>query len=164
MSNDAVAYVWRYSPFKGNTFNVHHAIADTVNDMHGQKFWLSQEGLAKKTRSSVRTVADALAALETGGWLQRVSGGQQAGLAVQYRFVFKRHVAVVYESRSTVDKGSAKLADPPAKPADGSAKTADRTQEELKPVTSGDSLKLVVRPGLTPAQQIRANMRGEQAS
>jgi hypothetical protein len=165
MSADATAYVWRFSPFKGATFGVHLAIADSVNDQHEYRCWMTQESLAAKARTSVRTVYDALAALESGGFLKRLGGGQLRGSAIQFRFVFKRHLEAVYKPGRAVDNGSADTSDPPAASSDRSAKTSDVSpQQNPQPDSSGDSLKVVRGQSAEKLKQMRSDFNAGKRS
>ena len=51
MSAEATGWVWRHSPWKGEhaKFLLHLAVADVVNDAHGNEFWMSQANLAEKS-------------------------------------------------------------------------------------------------------------------
>lgn len=97
MSAEAVGWVYRHSPFDGATFQVHHAVADSVNDQHGNEFWLTKAELARKARTSPRTASSALAALTAAGCVELVeeSGGRNPS---RYRFLFP-DADVVYDTR-----------------------------------------------------------------
>lgn len=111
MSTDATGWVLRHSPHKGATLLVHLAVADSVNDLHDNEFWMGQERLALKTRLSRGTVSGALTELVAGGYLERLSpdpvetarwdgaGRAGDGRPVRYRFVFVQGAPVVYEAR-----------------------------------------------------------------
>lgn len=101
MSGDAVGFVWRHCPFEGATFLVHLAIADVVNDMHRNQFWMLETELAAKTRLSRRSVTTALSQLSESGWLIRLSGAVAQGRPARYAFVFK-DAPIVYETRAMV--------------------------------------------------------------
>ena len=69
MSGKAVGYVYEKSPYTGATLAVHLAIADVVNDLHGNRFWMSTDKVAAKTRTSRRTVQTAIDTLVNDGFL-----------------------------------------------------------------------------------------------
>ena len=96
MSAEATGFVFRHSPYKGAGFAVHLAIADSVNDQHGNQFWMSLGKLADKARLARPTVSACVQQMITDGWLVEVS--RSAGSTVCYRFVFIPS-DVVYESR-----------------------------------------------------------------
>lgn len=97
MSADATGWVFRHSPFRGAAFTVHLAVADSCNDQHGNEFWMRQTVLAKKARTSRKTVGEALAAMVERGFLELVEEGN--GGANRYLFLFPE-CAVVHESRT----------------------------------------------------------------
>lgn len=84
MSLRAVGQVWGTSPYRGSTFVVHLAIADSVTDQHDWEFWASQRFLATKARVDERQVRRALAVLEADGWITRL--GRSPRRTVRYRF------------------------------------------------------------------------------
>ena len=96
MSAEAMGYVFRHSPYKGATFAVHLAIADSVNDQNGNKFWMSLGKLADKARLARPTVSECVRQMIDDGWLVEVS--RSSGSTVCYRFMFIPS-EVVYESR-----------------------------------------------------------------
>lgn len=96
MSADATGYVFRHSPFNGATLLVHLAIADSVNDQHGNQFFMSVGNLVKKTRATRKTVQTALRTLENRGFLTRLSEGK--GEVYCYQFEFYPQ-PVVFETR-----------------------------------------------------------------
>jgi hypothetical protein len=96
MSAEAMGYVFRHSPYKGAAFMVHLAIADSVNDQNGNKFWMSLGKLAAKCRSTRQTTSSIMDQLCADGWLMELK--REPGRTVLYQFVFV-DAAVVYESR-----------------------------------------------------------------
>jgi hypothetical protein len=143
MSADATAHVWRFSPYKGSTFIVHLAIADSVNDQNGYRLWMSRDSLGDKARVSARSLHDALAALEQDGFLTRVGA---KGRHVQYRFLFRRHVPAVWQphrSPQAVDNYSADPATDHATTAVNHADSARRTKEEPELLAVNHNLKVV---------------------
>ena len=84
----------------GVPFAVHLAIADTVNDMHGNEVWLAQETLAVKARCNRRTVRTALAALINAGYLAELDGvpiGGGGRPVRRFRFVMPDGAGTIYE-------------------------------------------------------------------
>lgn len=101
MSADATGWVFRHSPFNGITFAVHLAMADSVNDLHANEFWMSQERLATKARTTRKTARAALEALIAEKFLAELPGKStdHGGSPVRrFRFLFPDH-PVVYETR-----------------------------------------------------------------
>ncbi len=86
MSAEATGWTFRHSPFKGATFTIHLAIADSVNDQNENEFWMSQARLAQKARASHATVERAVAALREGGFLTLLEDNAKAGKPCRYRF------------------------------------------------------------------------------
>jgi hypothetical protein len=99
MSADAVGWVYRHSPYTGVTFQVHQAVADSVNDQHGNEFWLAKPKLSVKARTSVASAKRAMEMLTADGFLELLeeSGGRAGS---RYLFLFP-DVPVVYDSRAT---------------------------------------------------------------
>lgn len=97
MSNEASGYVWRYSPYRGATFDVHLAMGDSVNDQYHNEFWMTKPKLAHKARVSLASAKAALSTLITDGFVEILeeSGGRWPS---RYRFLFPE-VPVVFESR-----------------------------------------------------------------
>lgn len=61
VSAEATGWTWRHSPFKTPArFLIHLAIADVVNDGHGNEFWMSNIALAGKTGTARETVTRVL--------------------------------------------------------------------------------------------------------
>ena len=100
MSADAVGYVYRHSPYSGATFAIHLGIADTVNDTHGNRFYMATDNLAKKTRMSRRTAQRALDQLEQDLFIVKIVEANQHSPAT-YQFLFPENV-VIFETRPGV--------------------------------------------------------------
>lgn len=96
MSADAAAWTYRHSPTTGATFQVHQAIADSVNDLHRNEFWMSASRLAQKARVSDRTARTALHDLADAGLIELLEAHRHR--PSKYRFLFP-DIPVVYESR-----------------------------------------------------------------
>lgn len=93
MSADAVGWAFRNSPYKGAVLALHLAIADVVNDLHGNEMWMSVPKLAGKARMSERHARRGMAQLVRDGYLEPVS--EQPGGVSRYRFLMPnpgRHV------------------------------------------------------------------------
>lgn len=89
MSAEASGYVWRHSPYTGTKFAIHLAIADTVNDGHQNKLWMSSDQIALKSRAHRRTVQRVIDEMVEDGFLISVQAATQHYPAV-YEFVFKQ--------------------------------------------------------------------------
>jgi biotin operon repressor len=98
MSAEAMGWTFRHSPYKGAAFAVHMAVADSVNDQHGNDLWLTQPRIADKARVSRDAVNKAMKRLVADGFLELLEDNQRRGRANRYRFVFPE-VEVAYESR-----------------------------------------------------------------
>lgn len=99
MSADAEGWVYRHSPYRGATFQVHHAIADSVNDQHQNRFWMKMPTLGEKARVDRGTAKRAVDQLVADGFLELIF--QSAGgwnTPSEYRFLFP-DVPVVFETR-----------------------------------------------------------------
>jgi hypothetical protein len=88
MSAEATGWVIRHSPYTGATFVVHLMVADSVNDQHGNQFWMGQSSLAKKARVSRVMANRALASLLADGFLTLIEDNTRAGKPNCYRFEF----------------------------------------------------------------------------
>lgn len=86
MSAEATGDCWRNSPLVGDQLLVHLAIADVVNDLHGNLFWMERQTLADKSRTSVSTVARAFTVLIREGWMTIVTRGGGRGHPTEYRY------------------------------------------------------------------------------
>lgn len=145
MSAEATGWVFRHSPYTGATFAVHLAIADSVNDQHGNELWMRQSQLAVKARVERGTVSRSLDRLVADGLLTVLEDNSRAGKANRYRFEFPADLAVVHESRGgarTDDtqgcargaQGCDESAHPGAREARrGGARTARTEPKELEP-------------------------------
>jgi hypothetical protein len=86
VSSEAIGWVFRNSPYEGVMFALHLAIADTVNDAHGNELWASAPNLATKARISERSARDGLAQLRSDGYLVLLESAE--GKPRRYRFEF----------------------------------------------------------------------------
>lgn len=85
-----MSWVFRYSPYSGDRLVIHLAIADVVNDLYDNEFWIKIGDLATKTRCSVRTVQYAIRAMETDGLIAMLEAGGGRGKPARYRFLIER--------------------------------------------------------------------------
>ena len=99
MSADAVAHVTRHSPYRRSEHATLMAIADTVNDLNNNEFWMRAKVLAAKSRVSIGTVRKALHTYCDDGWLVLLTSNKETGGPSRYRFVFDESRPVVFESR-----------------------------------------------------------------
>ena len=106
MSADAQGHVYRYAPTdcSASEMLVLLAIADTVNDQHGNKFWMSMETLANKTRLNRRTTGRVVAKLVEDKWLELLT--QSSYAPSEYRFLFDESRPVTFEARREIDDES----------------------------------------------------------
>lgn len=90
MSIEAMTDCWKLSPFRHSRshakFVVHLAIADVVNDVHGNQFWMERDELAVKAFSSLRTVAEVLHELSTTGWMAVLEAGGGRGHTTRWQY------------------------------------------------------------------------------
>lgn len=81
---------WARSPFRQPPqhakFIIHLAIADVVNDVHGNKFWMLNEPLAEKAIASRSSVDRTLSELVQLGWLVVLEAGGGRGRATLYHY------------------------------------------------------------------------------
>lgn len=96
VSSDALGWVWRHSPYRGSTFLVHLAIADTANDQHYNELWMSQSTVAKKARTDRKTVNQALRILCQDGMLTLLE--EHRGKPSRFRFEFPQ-AEVAFDTR-----------------------------------------------------------------
>lgn len=135
MSAEAIGWVYRHSPFRGATFLVHLAIADSVNDVHGNEFWMARANLATKARVSGESVSTAVETLREAGYVIPTEDGmddpdarKRAGRPTRWLFLFPDDAAVVYETRR---RGVADQPRPPSRVSrEGSRVGRDVTQIE----------------------------------
>lgn len=136
VSAEAVGWVYRHSPFKGATFQVHHAVADSVNDQNGNRFWMKAGKLATKSRVSRQRTTEALHELAVAGYLRRVTpkGNPGRSGSVEYEFLFP-DAPVFYDSRpKSVTEGDTKVSPEATSPVavDDKQETQSEPKEEPK--------------------------------
>jgi hypothetical protein len=98
MSLDAIAWVYRHSPYRGATFAVHLAVADSVNDQYKNELWMEQGKLAAKARVGRQAVNAALSTLTAEGFIRDLGPVSGQNRVRRFRFRYP-DVPVVYESR-----------------------------------------------------------------
>lgn len=86
MSAEASGDAWRSSPYRGDLFLVHLAVADVANDVHEYRFWMHRSSLAAKARVSRSTVDRALRTFVADGWLTVLTRGGGRGKPTEYRY------------------------------------------------------------------------------
>lgn len=89
MSAEATGWVWRHSPWKGEhaKFLLHLAVADVVNDAHGNEFWMSQANLAEKAGVSREWICKWFGEAIDAGLVELVRSGAESGKANCYRLL-----------------------------------------------------------------------------
>jgi len=98
VSAEATGWVYRHSPYRGALFSVHLAVADSVNDQHGNEFWMAQGTLASKARVGRQAANTALAGMVADGYLEILEEGGGRSRPSHYRFLFP-DVPVTHETR-----------------------------------------------------------------
>lgn len=140
MSAEAVGWVFRHSPYKGATFAVHLAIADSVSDQHENRFWMGQTKLAMKARCARGAVIAAIQQMIADSLIELVEDRHAAGLPNEYLFHMPA-VDVVFDSTlraqrtrgaRPADKPRAQNEQEPARSANN--RTQVRTQPEPKTI------------------------------
>lgn len=138
VSAEATGWVLRHSPHRGATLLVHLAVADSVNDQYGNRFWMAKGNLAAKVRMNRKTAIGAVAELVDGGFLEVLSA--RHGEVVEYRFLFP-DAPVVYEGR-----GVARDHTPLSTDATGGVAPRHTNPREPKKKTKSSSFSTAVDP------------------
>lgn len=86
MSAQATGHVWKCAAFGGSKFLVLLAVADVVNDAHGNVFWMTSTNLGNKVRMHPTNVRRHLKELVEDGWLTVLEPGGGNGKATKFRF------------------------------------------------------------------------------
>lgn len=121
MSVKATTYVWEHSPFTGQTFIVHLAIADIVNDLHDNRLFMGDERLAIKARTTQRTVRRARAEMVEHGYLEPLTTRTHPGRPAEYRFLMPQGTVDISSAISDTPDGTTATGT-----ADGSSEMADK--------------------------------------
>jgi hypothetical protein len=159
VSAEATGWVFRCSPYRGATFTIHLAIADSVNDQNGYEFWMRQSVLARKARTTRGTVNTAIEQMVNDGLLVVVTIG--SGGANRYRMAMPASTEIVYDTtpgvRAETTPTGARSGDKGARPADtgvragqtGGARPARTEPKGTQDPTQGEPqpLALVVADG-----------------
>lgn len=134
MSAEATGWVWKHSPYRSDPRKmlIHLAVADVVNDTHGNQFWMSNEALAAKVGSSRTYVNTVLAEMVEAGLLRVVYA--EHGRTVIYEMVMG--VSAERTGVSAERTGGVCSADTELK----------RTQEELKVVAHPSAGRRTSKP------------------
>lgn len=86
VSNDALGWVYAYSPFEGTVHQCHCACADSANDQYDYELWFSVEKLARKARCSEASARRALQRLCAERYLLELE--TRRGNTTRYRLLF----------------------------------------------------------------------------
>lgn len=102
MSAEATGWAIRHSPYTGVAFTIHIMVADSVNDQHEQEFWMAFGKLARKARTSRKSVTETIARMVEDGFVEVLEDHRSdgAGKPSRYRFLFS-NAPVVFETRLT---------------------------------------------------------------
>jgi hypothetical protein len=87
VSIEAMNHVWKSTPYSPALSYILMAIADVVNDTHGNTFYMSIPNLAIKANCSERTIQRSLRQFEEDGWLTLTAQGNGRDSA-HYQFNF----------------------------------------------------------------------------
>lgn len=90
MSDKTRAWCWDHSPFSGSKFIVHFAMADMANDTNDFRLWMTDSALAKKARTTTKTVQRTKAELVELGMLEILSPPAPKRPS-EYRFMMPVH-------------------------------------------------------------------------
>jgi hypothetical protein len=95
MSAEATGWVWKHSPYTGSKLVIHLAVADVVNDAHGNEFWMSQAGLAEKARVTRQSVCEWFRDAIDRGLVECVRDNSTAGKPNCYRLLMPTGVSPI---------------------------------------------------------------------
>lgn len=140
MSAEAVGYVYRFSPYKGAKFQVHHAIADTVSDQNDNLCYFYQGTLAAKARVGRQAANEAVREMERDGYLEDAAEDCPIPLKRNQRcvrFLYKPG-PVVYDTRGR--RGRARDVSPETTGRRGRAVARDDSNQS--PTTTATPLDL----------------------
>lgn len=102
MSVREMAWVYDHSPYEAGAFAVHLAIADSVSDMHGHRFWLTQGELARKVRLGRQRVNVIIGIMVADGFLELLEPGGGRGKPGVYRFHMPAKSVAPHDSNSPI--------------------------------------------------------------
>lgn len=127
MSAQAVGSVWyRCSDLTPAQAIVALAVADVVNDVHANEFWMTSKALARKVGMHHRSVRDRLGELTDLGWIQVVVA--EPGSPIRYRWLGVESDTPGSES---LDAGSESHTPPPS----SSSNSSNSTERGTAPAT-----------------------------
>lgn len=151
MSAEATGWTWKHSPFSGSQLLVHLAIADVVNDLHENEFWMSTETLARKAKVSRSTVTETLRCLVDYGGLLVLEPGGASRRPTRYQWQFASTTSAL---ASPISDAASALTD------STSADSARNTKEpnEIPKVASAISGLVRREPPAVPPPWITAGM------
>jgi hypothetical protein len=89
VSAEALGWVFRHSPYRGDTFALHLAIADVANDTYQFRIWMKRAEMAQKARIGERTVTRALKKMVEDGLLELIKEAGGRGQVPEYRLLLK---------------------------------------------------------------------------
>jgi len=131
-------HVWQHTTYPPAQSYILMAIADVVNDTHGNTFYMSVKNLAYKVKCSERSIQRALRQFEADGWLSLTATGNGKE-SNEHIFNFaggKTKVTdcpkVTWVSPLTVDKSIAKVTNEVVK---GDKKCVKGDKSEFIPIT-----------------------------
>ena len=139
MSVQNIAWVIRYSPYRGTNYALHLALADSSNDVYENQVWMALETLGAKARQSRRSVIAGLKRLCDDGFLKLVSPQRGPAGAARYRMIFPDGLPVVYDSpegRRTRAKAAPEQSQHPCKA------EHEQVQEMQEPVQNSSAIPL----------------------
>lgn len=114
MSFRAVTWALDHSPYRGTGLVVHVLLGEVANEAHENELWMTQQYLARRARTTRRTVGEQLARMVADGFLTMLEDGSRAGRPNRYRFEFP-DVEAVGRVRSEIAPGSEETSEGGAK-------------------------------------------------
>ena len=145
MSAEATGWVWRHSPYKGPhaKFLIHLAVADVVNDAHGNEFWMGQTALAEKVGTTRKSVCEWFADATERGLVECVRDNSKRGRPNCYRLVMRQGEGVTSGDRGVQPQvtGGVTSGDTELKGTkEGTKASPATTDEQNEPATAAVSL------------------------
>lgn len=137
MSADALASCWGHFDLTPAQRVVMIAVADVVNDAHGNQFWMRPEVLAEKVGMDAGNVRRKMSELVAAGVLEVVEQGGGRGRSTVYRWVLT-NPRQNYAVRKTASGQAETASEPAGNRVNPSEHTSYRTQETQQ-LTNADS-------------------------
>ena len=138
--HEAEGWVTKHSPYKGPMLWVHKGIAEIVNDLHEQQFWMSMVEFSRKLRLSRTTTKACVHRLVADGCLEIVEpAASEAWKPTFYRFLWP-DVPVVWQPRGVATRPGVVSARPGVvspQPGVVSARPQIRSRSEEDPKKEG---------------------------